>query len=96
VAGAVLVWLGRGRGWLVLTLAAVLPLLGLLGVAVVFGLIGGGTAFLTAVVLLVGPIGALVLATRPEVRAWTTRGAVGSPRRGTAPAASGRREGRSG
>jgi hypothetical protein len=76
VAGAALVWLGRGRGWLVLTVAAVLPLLGLLGVAVVFGLVGGGGAFATALVLLVGPLGALVLATRPEVRAWTTRRGV--------------------
>jgi lysylphosphatidylglycerol synthetase-like protein (DUF2156 family) len=74
VAGAVLVWLGRGRGWLVLTVAAVLPLVGLLGLAVVFGLVGGGAAFLTALVLPAGPIGALVLSTRPEVRAWTTRG----------------------
>ena len=73
LAGAVLVWLGRARGWLVLTLGAGLSLLLLLGVAVVFGLIGGGSAFGTALVLLAGPVGALALATRPEVRAWTTR-----------------------
>jgi hypothetical protein len=97
VAGAALVWLGRARGWLVLTVAAVLPLLGLLGVAVVFGVLGGGWSFVTALVLLVGPVGALALATRPEVRAWTTRGTRprrGSPRRGTLPAGGGRRSGR--
>jgi hypothetical protein len=96
LAGAALVWLGRARGWLVLTVAAVLPLVGLLAVAVVFGVLGGGSAFLTALVLLVGPIGALALATRKEVRAWTTRGAAGggSPRRGTAPAGGGRRAAR--
>ena len=71
--GAVLVWLGRARGWLVLAVAAALSLLGLLGVAVVFGGLGGGSAFATALLLLTGPVGALVLATRPEVRAWTTR-----------------------
>jgi hypothetical protein len=107
VGGAVLVWLGRARGWLVLAVAAVLPLLGLLGVAVVFGVLGGGWSFVTALVLLVGPIGALALTTRPEVRAWTTRHVVvrgpgvrgagrgrGSPRRGTTPARGGRRGGR--
>jgi hypothetical protein len=95
VAGAVLVWLGRARGWLVLAVAAALPLLGLAGLAVVFGLVGGGSAFVTALVLLLGPIGALVLATRPEVRAWTTGRLPGrSPRRGTAPAREGRRAGR--
>ena len=94
LVGAALVWAGRARGWLVLTVAAVLPLLGLLGVAVLFGILGGGTSFLTALVLLAGPIGALVLATRPEVRAWTTRGVRGrggSPRRGTPSAGGGRR-----
>jgi hypothetical protein len=73
VIGAALVWLGRPRGWVVLAVASALPLLGLLGLAVVFGLIGGGSAFFTALVLIAGPVGALLLSTRPEVRAWTAR-----------------------
>src|SRR3954447_26738682 len=44
VAGAVLVVLGRGRGWLVLTAGSVVLLLGLLALVVLFGALGGGAA----------------------------------------------------
>jgi hypothetical protein len=73
VAGSVLVWLGRGRGWLAVTVSAALLVLGLVLVAIVFGVFGGGAALAEALLLLLGPVGALALATRPPVRAWTTR-----------------------
>ncbi|MGY1711409.1 hypothetical protein ACI8AC_18070 [Geodermatophilus sp. SYSU D00758] len=75
--GAAMVWRGRPRGWQVLAVAAVLPLLGLLGLAGLFAVLGGGRALLWALLLLVGPVGALVLATRRPVREWT------APRRAT-------------
>jgi hypothetical protein len=71
VVGAAMVWLGRGRGWLVLTGASVLPLLLLVGLVVLFGVLGGGTAMWWAVLLLVGPIGCLALAVRRPIREWT-------------------------
>jgi O-antigen/teichoic acid export membrane protein len=70
-AGAVLVFLGRGRSWLLLAVAAVLPLAGMLVLAVLFAVLGGGPAFWSAVLLLVGPVVALVLALRRPVREWT-------------------------
>ncbi|MGY1793778.1 hypothetical protein ACI796_07295 [Geodermatophilus sp. SYSU D00525] len=71
VAGAALVWLGRGRGWLVLTVAAVLPLLLLLGVALLFGALGDGSSVGWALALLVGPVGCLALTVRRPIREWT-------------------------
>jgi hypothetical protein len=87
-AGAVLVWQGRRGGWPLLAVAAALPLLGLLALAVVFGFVGGGSAFWSAVLLLVGPAGCLALTLQGPVRAWRgsrtgTRPAGG--RRGRAP-----------
>ncbi|MGY1607049.1 MULTISPECIES: hypothetical protein [unclassified Geodermatophilus] len=79
VVGAVLVLLGRGRGWLVLTLAAVPSVLLLLGVAFLFGVLGDGRSVGWALLLLVGPVGCLVLAVRRPIRDWTR------PRRGTPP-----------
>jgi len=73
LVGAALVFLGRGRGWLVLAAGSVLPLLGLLAVTVLFGSLGGGSATWWAVLLTVGPIGSLVLACQRPVREWTTR-----------------------
>lgn len=73
LVGAVLVFLGRGRGWLVLAVGSVPPLLGLLAVTVLFGSLGGGSATWWAVLLTVGPIGSLVLACQRPVREWTTR-----------------------
>ncbi|PRY50591.1 hypothetical protein LY71_103150 [Geodermatophilus tzadiensis] len=71
VAGAVLVLLGRGRGWLVLAVAAVLPALLLLGVAGLFGALGDGGSVGWALLLLAGPVGALVLALGRPIREWT-------------------------
>jgi hypothetical protein len=79
VAGVVGVWWGRPRGWVLLAVGAVLPLLGLLALTVLFGYLGGGTAFWSALLLLVGPVGCLALTLRRPVRAWTTRGARRSP-----------------
>ena len=87
VAASVVVFLGRARGWLLLAVAAALPLVGVLGLVVLFAALGGGSAMWAAVLLLVGPIGALVLALRRPVREWTgTAPARRSPggRRGTA------------
>jgi hypothetical protein len=73
VAGAVLVWQGRPRGWVVLAVAAVLPLLGLIGLAVLFGLLGGGSALVSALLLLAGPVGCLALTLQRPVRRWRGR-----------------------
>ncbi len=73
VAGAVLVARGRRRGWLVLAAASVPPLVGLLGISVLFGSLGGGRATWWAVLMTIGPIGALVLSCQRPVRAWTSR-----------------------
>jgi O-antigen/teichoic acid export membrane protein len=86
LAGAALVVLGRGRGWLVLTAASVVLLLTLLALVLLFGALGGGAALWQALLLLIGPIGCLALTLRRPVRAWTTRGRRRS--------AGGRREGR--
>jgi hypothetical protein len=74
VAGAGLVWWGRRGGWALLAVAAVLPMLGLLALTLVFGYLGGGSAFWSAVLLLVGPVGCLALALQRPVRRW--RGAA--------------------
>jgi hypothetical protein len=80
VAGAVLVFRGRHRGALVLAAAAVPPLLGILGLAVFFALLGGGSALWSALLLLVGPVGCLALSLRRPVREWTRP--AGRARRG--------------
>ncbi|SFD53272.1 hypothetical protein [Klenkia taihuensis] len=73
LAGAVLTVLGRGRGWVVLLVGCVVPLLGLLGVAVLFGSLGAGSATWWALLLALGPLGGLVLAAQRPVRGWTAR-----------------------
>jgi hypothetical protein len=73
LAGAVLVVLGRGRGWIVLTVGSVLLLLTLLALVLLFGALGGGAALWQALLLLIGPIGCLALTLRRPVRDWTTR-----------------------
>jgi hypothetical protein len=78
VTGAVLVVLGRGRGWLVLTAGSAVLLLTLLALVLLFGALGGGAALWQALLLLLGPIGCLALTLRRPVRAWTTRGRVRS------------------
>ena len=90
LAGAVLVVLGRGRGWLVLTAASVVLLLTLLALVLLFGALGGGAALWQALLLLIGPIGCLALTVRRPVRAWTGGRTLRVRRR----SAGGRREGR--
>jgi hypothetical protein len=77
VAGAVLVYLGRPRAWLLLAATAALPILGLLVLAFLFGALGGGRAMWSALLLLIGPLAALVLALRRPVREWCRRGTAG-------------------
>ena len=82
ITGAVLTVLGRARGWLVLALASVVPLLALLLLVLLFGALGTGHDTALALLLLVGPVGCLILALQRPVREWTTPAAAGSPRRG--------------
>jgi hypothetical protein len=76
VAGA-LVWAGRARSWLLLAVAAVVPLVGMLALTALFAALGGGQAMWSAALMLVGPIGALVLALRRPVRVWTSPATAG-------------------
>ncbi|GAB4082828.1 hypothetical protein GCU67_07165 [Modestobacter muralis] len=98
LAGAVLVLRGRGLGPVsgsaVLAWSCVLPLLGLLALALFTAALGDGEAAWLALVLVVGPLGGLVLALRRPVREWTRRGRARDDR---APGrlASGRGPGRS-
>jgi hypothetical protein len=71
VVGAALVFTGRARGWLVLAVAAVLPLAGLLVLAAIFAVLGGAQEVWSMLLLLVGPLACLVLALRRPVRDWT-------------------------
>jgi hypothetical protein len=81
LTGAVLVVRGRSLGRLsgsaVLAVCCLLPLLGLLGLAGFFALLGGGAAVWWALLLLVGPIGGLALALQRPVRQWTRPARVG-------------------
>ena len=78
VAGAVLVFLGRARGWLLLAVAAALPLVGMLVLAVLFAALGGGLGVLVGGARCwSGPVVALVLALRRPVREWTRPAAAG-------------------
>jgi hypothetical protein len=79
LAGAALVWSGRRGGWALLTAAAALPLLGLLALVVLFGFLGGGSAFWSALLLLAGPVGCLALTLQRPVRSWRGRGAGTRP-----------------
>jgi hypothetical protein len=69
--GAVLVLRAGSRGSLVLAGAAVPPLLAILGLAVVLGMLGEGGAMWSALLLLVGPVGCLILTLGRPVRTWT-------------------------
>jgi hypothetical protein len=82
LAGAVLVLRGRPAGrWVsgsaVLAVSCLLPLLGLIGLAGFFALLGGGQAAVWALLLLIGPIGGLSLALQRPVRQWTRPRRVG-------------------
>ncbi|SEO96748.1 hypothetical protein [Trujillonella endophytica] len=91
LAGAVLVHRGRPRAWLVLAAASTVPLLFLLGLALLFGALGGAEEVWWALAMLVGPVGCLVLSAGRPIREWTApRRGVPGPRRGV-PAPFGRR-----
>ena len=90
LAGVVLLWQGRPRGWQLLTGTAALLLLGLLALAFLFGLLGGGAALWSALALLAGPVGCLALTLQRPVRRW--RG-LGRPTRSPGGRRSGARSG---
>ncbi len=90
VAAAVTVFLGMRRAWLLLAVAALLPLLGLLAVLVLFAALGGGSALWGALALLIAPVGCLVLAGRRDVRGWTGPDRAGRPAGGRRGAVSSR------
>jgi hypothetical protein len=71
VVGAFLVFTGRARGWLVLAMAAVVPLVGLLVLAAFFVALGGAEEVWSTLLLLIGPVACLALAVRRPVRGWT-------------------------
>jgi peptidoglycan/LPS O-acetylase OafA/YrhL len=73
LAGAAALLAGRRRGWVPLAIAAGLSLLVVLALVVLFALLGGGQAMWEAVLLLIGPAGALVLSLRRPVRTWSGR-----------------------
>jgi hypothetical protein len=79
VAGAVLVVRGRAGGWVVLAVAAVLPLVALMALVFLLGAFGATGEMLSALLLAVGPLVCLVLALRRPVREWTRTGATRSP-----------------
>ncbi|RBY88980.1 hypothetical protein DQ244_14435 [Blastococcus sp. TBT05-19] len=78
--GAGLVWRGVRGGWALLAVASLVPFLGILFVAFLFGALGAGGDMALALLLAVAPLNSLVLALRAPVRAWCT------PSRGTRPA----------
>ncbi|MET0764551.1 MAG: hypothetical protein ABWY29_06770 [Blastococcus sp.] len=82
LAGAGAVFLGRGRGWLLLAVVAGVLLAVLVVLVGLFAVLGGGTAMWSAVGLLVGPVGCLILALRRPVRLWTAAGRSAGGRRG--------------
>jgi hypothetical protein len=90
VAAAVAVFLGVRRSWVLLVLAAALPLIGMLAVVVLFAVLGGGSALVGALALLVAPVGCLVLALRRPVREWTGPGRASRPTGGRRDAGSAR------
>jgi peptidoglycan/LPS O-acetylase OafA/YrhL len=90
LAGAAAVFLGRRLGWVPLAVSAALSLLVVLALAVLFALLGGGQAMWAAVLLLVGPLGALILSLRRPVRDWTARGRARRPPGGRRTAGSAR------
>jgi peptidoglycan/LPS O-acetylase OafA/YrhL len=69
-AGSMLVLTGKRWGWAVLAVAAILPLAALLVFVFLLGALGGGAQLWAGVLLLVGPLAALVLAVRRPVRDW--------------------------
>jgi hypothetical protein len=81
-AGAVLLLRGRWHGWLITAVAAALLVLLVLALVVLFGLLGAGGQMWTALLLLLGPLGSLVLSLRRPIRQWRGNRSPGG-RRGT-------------
>jgi hypothetical protein len=79
VAGAVLVFRGRARGWLVSVVAAGLLLVAVLGVVALLAALGAWADMWTATLLLIGPLASLVLSARRPVRDWTRPGPAVRP-----------------
>jgi hypothetical protein len=73
------VFTGRRGSRLLLVVAAALLLVILVVLAGLFAVLGGGAALWSAVGLLVGPVGCLVLALRRPVRDWTRPAGAGRP-----------------
>lgn len=73
------VFTGRRGSRLLLVVVAALLLVILVVLAALFAVLGGGAALWSAVGLLVGPVGCLVLALRRPVRAWTRPDGAGRP-----------------
>lgn len=90
LAGAAGTFLGRRLAWVPLAVSAALTLLGVLALAVLFALLGGGRATWAAVLMLVGPGGALVLSLSPPVRTWSGGGRARRPAGGRRRAGSAR------
>jgi hypothetical protein len=79
LAAAAGVYTGRRGSRLLLVVAAAVPLVILVVLAGLFAVLGGGVALWSALALLVGPVGCLVLALRRPVRAWTRPAEQGRP-----------------
>jgi hypothetical protein len=90
VGGAGLTFAGRGRGWLVLSVAGVLALLALIALVLLVGVLGAGSYVALALLLLVGPVGCLALALQRPVRIWSGARRAGRPAGGRRPGAASR------
>jgi hypothetical protein len=90
VVAAVAVFLGLRRAWVLLVVAAALPLVGMLTVVVLFAALGGGSALWGALALVIAPVGCLVLALRRPVREWSRHGRASRPTGGRRQAGSAR------
>lgn len=81
VIASVLVQRGTARAWMLLTGVAVLPLVALLVLVFLLAGLGAQAEGWLAVLMVAGPLGCLILATRRPVREWTAPGrATRSPR----------------
>jgi hypothetical protein len=77
VVASLLVLRGTPRSWMLLAGTAVVPLAALLVLVFVLGAFGATAETWSAVLLMTGPLGCLILASRRPVREWTR------PRRAT-------------
>jgi O-antigen/teichoic acid export membrane protein len=87
VTGSVQLLRRRTRSWLLLAIAAAVVQVGLLATAALLAAFSAWGEMWSAVLLMTGPVGCLVLTLRRSVREWTDRGRTrrsGGRRRGTA------------